>query len=83
MKTATMSGPELALIAGTRVALGIGIGLLLAGKLDSGTRRGAGAALLGLGALSTIPLAMEVLSHSSEPERGSVSDEFYDARQAA
>src|SRR3569623_1282834 len=52
MKTATMSGPELALIVGTRVALGIGIGLLLAGKLDRSARRGAGAALLVLGALS-------------------------------
>ena len=83
MKTATMSGPQLALIVGTRVALGIGIGLLLAGKLDSGTRRGAGAALLGLGALSTIPLAMEVLSHSVEANRGSASDEFYETRQAA
>ncbi|HEX6494412.1 MAG TPA: hypothetical protein VF018_02935 [Acidobacteriaceae bacterium] len=83
MKTATMSGPELALIVGTRVALGIGIGLLLAGKLDSGARRGAGAALLALGALSTIPLAMEVLSHSVEPDSGPGSDEFYDARQAA
>ena len=83
MKTATMSGPELALILGTRVALGIGIGLLLASKLDSGTRRGAGVALLGLGALSTIPLAMEVLSHSAEPDRGSVSNETYEERQAA
>ena len=83
MKTATMSGPELALIVGTRVALGIGIGLLLAGKLDSGTRRGAGAALLGLGALSTIPLAMEILSHSSEEGLDSASDEFYETRQAA
>ena len=83
MKTATMSGPELALIVGTRVALGIGIGLLLAGKLDRGTRRGAGAALLALGALSTIPLAMEVLSHSVEPDSDSIPDEFYGARQAA
>lgn len=83
MKTATMSGPELALIVGTRVALGIGIGLLLAGKLDRSARRGAGAALVALGALSTIPLAMEVLSHSVQPDGDSVSDEFYDARQAA
>ena len=83
MKTATMSGPELALIVGTRVALGIGIGLLLAGKLDSGTRRGAGAALLGLGALSTIPLAMEIFSHSEESESDTLPDEFYESRQAA
>lgn len=83
MKTASMSGPELALIAGTRVALGIGIGLLLAGKFDSGTRRGAGTALLALGALSTIPLAIEVFSRSVEPDRPSASDVLYEASQAA
>lgn len=83
MKTASMSAPELALIAGTRVALGVGIGLLLAGKIDSDTRRGAGTALLVLGALSTIPLAIEVFSRSVEPDRSSASDVLYEASQAA
>jgi hypothetical protein len=53
--------PELILIAGTRVALGIGIGLLIADRFEAPERKGAGLALLGLGALTTIPLAMEVL----------------------
>lgn len=83
MKTATMSAPELALIAGTRVALGVGIGLLLAGKIDGSTRRGAGTALLALGALSTIPLAIEVFSRSVEPDRPSASDVLNEASQAA
>lgn len=62
--------PELGLIAGTRFALGIGAGLLLAGRLDDGQRRAAGWALLAFGALSTIPLAAEVLGHK---EAGSAS----------
>jgi hypothetical protein len=54
--------PEIILIAGTRVALGAGLGLLIAGKLSSDTRKGAGWALLAVGALSTIPLAVAVVS---------------------
>jgi hypothetical protein len=61
MKERTVALPILGLIAGTRVALGIGVGLLLADKLDDGRRRGAGTALLIVGALTTIPLAMAVL----------------------
>jgi hypothetical protein len=52
--------PYIGLIAGTRVALGAGIGLLLSRKLGENRRRGAGWALLALGALSTIPLALKV-----------------------
>ena len=53
--------PELLLIAGTRVALGIGIGLLLAGKFTNRQRKVSGWALFGAGALSTIPLAATLL----------------------
>ena len=53
--------PELALIAGTRVALGIGLGLLLAGRLSPQQRAAAGWALVAVGALTTIPLAGDVL----------------------
>ena len=53
--------PELSLIAGTRVALGIGVGLLLGGRLNKDKRRGADLALLSVGAVTTVPLALEVL----------------------
>jgi hypothetical protein len=53
--------PELALIAGTRAALGAGLGLLLAGRLPEAQRRAVGWTLLLVGAASTIPLAFEVL----------------------
>ncbi|HZS48903.1 MAG TPA: hypothetical protein VFC63_27770 [Blastocatellia bacterium] len=64
MKTATLSVPELILIAGTRVALGTGIGFMLANKIDKCARKKAGWALIGIGALSTIPLAIDVFKKS-------------------
>jgi hypothetical protein len=53
--------PELGLIVGTRVILGGGIGLLLADRLGTSERRAVGWTLLTVGALTTIPLAFEVL----------------------
>jgi hypothetical protein len=53
--------PEILLIGGTRAALGAGLGLLFADKLSPDARRGAGWALLAVGALSTIPLVLDVL----------------------
>jgi hypothetical protein len=52
--------PEIALIAGTRVALGAGIGLLLAEKLNKDQRRGAGWALFCVGVLTTIPIVLGI-----------------------
>ncbi len=61
MRERNLTIPEIMLIAGTRVALGAGIGLLLADKLNEGQRRGAGWALLAVGVITTIPLLMNVL----------------------
>lgn len=54
--------PEIMLIAGTRVALGVGVGLLVAEKLGRDARRGAGCALLIVGALTSIPIVLGVLA---------------------
>lgn len=54
--------PELGLLAGTRVALGIGIGMLLSGRLNDDQRKGAGVALVIMGALTTIPIGIGLLS---------------------
>ena len=51
---------EIMLIGGTRVALGVGIGLLISGKLNSDQRKAAGLALTLVGGLTTIPLAIGV-----------------------
>jgi hypothetical protein len=59
--------PELALVAGTRAALGMGLGLLLADRLNDQQRRAVGWTLFVVGALTTIPLAMEVLGKSPAP----------------
>jgi len=61
MKERSLTIPEIALIGGTRVALGAGIGLLLAERLNKDQRRGAGWALLGFGILTTIPIVLAVL----------------------
>ena len=53
--------PELALIAGTRMALGAGLGLLLADRFKPEERRAVGRTLLAVGLLTTIPLAADVL----------------------
>ncbi len=58
-----LSIAEIILIAGTRVALGAGIGLLLAGRLSKDQRKAAGLALALVGGLTTIPLAMNVLGN--------------------
>ena len=61
MKKAELTLPEVALIGGTRVLLGAGIALLLAGRLGRGRRRAVGWTLFLVGAISTIPLAADVL----------------------
>ena len=61
MRERAITLPELGLIAGTRVALGAGLGLLLASRLDPEPRKAAGWTLLMVGLITTIPLAMEVL----------------------
>jgi hypothetical protein len=61
MRETRISLPELALIAGTRAALGAGIGLLLADRLSTEQRQAIGWTLVAVGALTTIPLAAEVL----------------------
>jgi hypothetical protein len=63
MKKAELTLPQIALIAGTRGLIGAGAGLLLADKLNDDQRRAIGWTLLLIGAISTIPLAIEVLSN--------------------
>ena len=62
-------------IAGTRVALGAGIGLLLADRLNDDQRRAVGWTLLAVGALTTVPLAAEVLLRH-EPGAGPRPDPY-------
>lgn len=51
--------PELILFASTRIALGFGIGLLVSRALNNDQRKAAGVALTVVGAITTIPLAIQ------------------------
>jgi hypothetical protein len=62
MKTTELTLPELALIAGTRALLGAGLALLFADKLNNDRRKAAGWTMFLIGAATTIPLAINVLS---------------------
>jgi len=60
-----LSITEIMLIAGTRVVLGAGIGLLLSGRLNEDQRKAAGLALTLVGGLTTIPLALGVIGQKN------------------
>jgi hypothetical protein len=60
MKEARLTMPEIGLIAATRGMLGAGIALLLADKFSKGRRKAVGWTLFAVGAISTVPLVMDV-----------------------
>ena len=72
MKEMNLTLPEVILIAGTRVALGVGVGLLISERMDRSARRAAGVALFAVGALTTIPLVMRVLGSVGEVDLSEV-----------
>ncbi len=55
--------PEIGLFAATRVALGVGIGLLISRKLSRDESKAAGLALTALGGLTTIPFVVGAIAH--------------------
>jgi hypothetical protein len=59
-KRITLTLPEIGLIAMTRGALGVGIGLLLSNALEKEERRSAGLALLAVGVLTTVPILVRL-----------------------
>ena len=61
MKETRLTIPEVAAIAATRAALGGGIALLLADRVEKKQRKVIGWALFLVGSITTIPLAMLVL----------------------
>ena len=65
MMKRNLSITEIMLIAGTRVVLGAGIGLLLSGRLNEDQRKAAGLALTLVGGLTTIPLALGVIGQKN------------------
>lgn len=66
MRQTTISVPELGLIAATRGLGGAGIGLLLAERISDRKRKALGWPLFLIGALSTIPLVIDVVRKSKQ-----------------
>lgn len=62
MKTTELTLADIGLIAGTRGMLGAGLGLLFSAKLNSERRRAVGWTLVAVGALTTVPLLLNVLA---------------------
>lgn len=64
MKQARLPLAEIGLIAATRGILGAGIAFLVADRLTKQRRRAVGWTLFLAGAISTIPLARDVMSRT-------------------
>lgn len=69
MKERKLKLSDVALIATTRGMLGAGIGLLLSGKLNKDQRRAAGWALVAVGAVTTIPILMNLLDRADDSRK--------------
>ena len=63
MNKLVLSLPTFGFVVGTRAALGVGIGLLLSGKMTESHRRAVGVTLVAIGVATTIPAAMAVFSN--------------------
>ena len=67
--------PEMILWTGTRVALGVGIGMLISRGLGKDAMKAAGLALTVVGGLTTIPLAISIVGNKNitRPEIRSIA----------
>ncbi len=60
-RTLEVSRPEMVLIVGTRVLLGLGIGLLVAARMEPRVRRRVGWTMFLVGVGTTLPLASTLM----------------------
>lgn len=67
MRKTKLSVPEVGLIAGTRAALGAGVGLLLGDLLSREQRKAVGWTLVAVGVVTTVPLMAQMIGEL-EPE---------------
>lgn len=65
MRQIPLTIPEEAMIAGTRGAIGAGVGLLASGRMNQTKRRAIGWTLIAVGALTAIPAARRLLGSRS------------------
>jgi len=62
-----ISLPDMILWTGTRVALGVGVGMLISRRLSKDAMKAAGLALTVVGGLTTIPLAISIMRKKDAP----------------
>jgi hypothetical protein len=74
MREIRLTVPEFIFVVGTRVALGAGVALLIAGRLTKGERRAAGLAATLIGAVTTIPAMMAVWPSAMPDDSPSPTD---------
>jgi hypothetical protein len=72
MKTVILDAPEFGFIVMTRALLAAGVGLLLAERIPSERRRSMGAALVTIGAATTIPAVISVIRGMRRSKRSSL-----------
>lgn len=72
MKKISLSIPEFLFIVATRAVLGVGIGLLVAGRIRRPRRRSVGATLAAIGALTTVPAAITIFRRRAEESRRTI-----------
>jgi hypothetical protein len=66
MKETRLSMPELALIAGTRAALGAGAALILGDKLTKEQKKAVGWTLFLVGVVTTLPILANVIGKRAQ-----------------
>lgn len=67
MKRFNLPAPLFFFIVMTRALLGAGVGILVSDKLPRRRRKTVGAALMGIGALTTIPALYALFGRGSDP----------------
>lgn len=69
MKSVVLDLPTFAFVIATRAALAAGVGLLVSEKLSHDRRRRIGAALVAIGAFTTVPAAISLMRGIKRPPR--------------
>lgn len=69
----TLSLPEIELLAGTRVLLGAGLGLLLSERLGIDQKKTIGWTLVLVGVMTTLPFAFQLYGGRRLPQLGPLS----------
>ncbi len=67
MPTTSLSLMKIGALAATRAALGAGVALLVADRLEPRSRRAVGGALLAVGLVSTVPLVVSIVRGIGSP----------------